>query len=275
MRNREKKMARNSLKNIFNLIDVAKEELPVEQAFLNDLKRSIELNDKNNAHVGSKTYKPSGMNCIRQSYYVITGAEADEHSAKSGIIGICESGTDRHERIQQAVIDMRNNDMDCGYINVADFVEQRELDYLEIVKRPDFEHGEYETKLYHKSLNMSFLCDGIIKYKNHYYILEIKTEASFKFNNRNGVDPSHYHQAVAYSLSFGIDDVLFLYECRDNCEKKAFMYHVTDEMKQELVGYIEECDSYIKSLKVPPIPENVPKKSCSYCSYKERCNKDG
>jgi CRISPR/Cas system-associated exonuclease Cas4 (RecB family) len=121
---------------------------------------------------------------------------------------------------------------------------------------------------------MSFLCDGIIKYRGHYYILEIKTEASFKFNERKGVDPSHYHQATAYSIAFGINDVLFLYECRDNCSKKAFMLHVTDDMKQELLSYIEECDSYIKKLKVPPIPENVPKKACSYCNYKGRCNTD-
>lgn len=269
-------MARNSLKNIFNLIDAEKADLSVEQSFLNDLNRSIELTDENNARPGSKTYKPSGMNCIRQSYYVITGAEQDEHNSGSNIIGICESGTDRHERIQQAVIDMWHNDMDCEYINVANFVRQRGLDeYLDIVKEPDLSKREYETKLYHKSLNMSFLCDGIIKYKGHYYILEIKTEASFKFNERKGVDPSHYHQAIAYSIAFGIDDVLFVYECRDNCSKKAFMYHVTDEMKQDLLGYIEECDSYIKKLKVPPIPSDVAKKTCSYCSYKGRCNKDG
>lgn len=268
-------MGRKSLKNIINLIDAEKSEMPVEQSFLNDLNRSIELTDEKNSRPGSKTYKPSGMNCIRQSYYVITGASEDEHNANSGIIGICESGTDRHERIQQAVIDMWHNDMDCEYINVANFVRQRELDkYLDIVKEPDFSKKEYETKLYHKTLNMSFLCDGIIKYHNHYYILEIKTEASFKFNERKGVDLSHYHQATAYSIAFGLDDVLFLYECRDNCSKKAFMLHVTDDMKQELLSYIEECDSYIKKLKVPPIPENVPKKACSWCNYKGRCNTD-
>lgn len=269
-------MARNSLKSIFNLLDAEKADLSVEQAFLNDLNRSIELTADKNVRAGSKTYKPSGMNCIRQSYYVITGAEADENSSNSTVVGICESGSDRHERIQQAVLDMWHNDMDCEYINVADFVRQRGLDeYLDIVKEPDFSKKEYETKLYHKTLNMSFLCDGIIKYKSHYYILEIKTEASFKFNDRKGVDPSHYHQATAYSIAFGIDDVIFLYECRDNCTKKAFMFHVTDDMKQELLGYIEECDSYIKQLKVPAIPENVAKKTCSYCQFKGRCNKDG
>ena len=268
-------MARKSLQNIFNLIDTAKAELPPEQSFLNDLKRSIEMTDVKNSRHGSRTYKPSGMNCIRQSYYVITGAEADESSPSNISIGICESGSDRHERIQQAVLDMKSNDIECEYINVADFVRQRGLDeYLDIVKEPNFSNKEYETKLYHKTLNMSFLCDGIIKYHNHYYILEIKTENSNKFFMRKGVDPSHYHQATAYSIAFGINEVIFLYECRDNCDKKAFMFNVTDEMKQELIGYIEECDGFVRKLKTPPKSIDVPRKICTYCQYKTRCSND-
>lgn len=267
-------MARKSLKNIFDLIDVAKAELPPEQSFLNDLKRSIEIEDKKNSVPGSKTYKPSGMNCIRQSFYTITGVAPDDTDSSSMIIGICESGTDRHERIQNAVLHMKDNGIDCEYIDVSKFVLQRGLDDLDIVKYPSFELGQYETKLYHKKLNMSFLCDGIIRYKNHYYILEIKTENSNKFFMRNGVDTSHYHQATAYSIAFGINEVIFLYECRDNCDKKAFLFEVTDEMKQDLIGYIEECDSYIKKLKTPPKPFVISKKTCSYCNYRERCNKE-
>ena len=269
-------MARNSLKAVMRLIDAEKEELPVEQVFLNDLRRSIEITDVKNYRPGSKAYKPSGMNCIRQSYYVVTGAEPDPSDTTSTFIGICESGTDRHERIQNAVLHMKDNDMDCEYINVAEFVKYRGLeDKLDIVKMPDFENGEFETKLYHKEYNMSFLCDGIIRYRGHYYILEIKTETVNKFFPRKGVDPSHYHQATAYSLAFGIDEVLFLYECRDNCDKKCFLFKVTDDMKSELVGYITTCDDYIKRQAIPPVPTDVEKKTCSNCKYKGRCKADG
>lgn len=268
-------MARSSLKSVFNMLDAINEELPIEQTFLNDLRRSIELNDKKSWVPGSKTYKPSGMNCMRQSYYVITGADGDEGDPSSISVGICESGSDRHERIQNAVLHMKDNGIDCEYIDVAQFVEQRELTDLQIVKRPCFEIGQFETKLFHKKYNMSFLCDGIIKYKNHYYILEIKTETSSKFFQRKDVDLSHYHQATAYSLAFGIDEVLFLYECRDNCDKKCYLFHVTDDMKQDLIGYMVTCDGYIRRNEVPPIPSDVAKKTCSYCGYKGRCKADG
>lgn len=263
-------MARSSLKNVMRLIETVKDTLPPEQDFLNDLKRSIEMTADKDTRLPSKTYKPSGMNCIRQSYYQITGTQPDESHASYSLIGICNSGTDIHVRIQTAVEQMKENGMDCEYIDVADFVRQRNLEDLDIVSK-----NGMETKLYHKKFNLSFMCDGIIKYKRHYYILELKTENSYKFMNRKGVEESHYNQATAYSLSFGIDQVLFVYINRDVLDMKAFMFDVTGEMKEGLVGYIENCDGYVRRLIAPPKPENVSKKTCGYCLYRSKCKKEG
>ena len=262
-------MARNSLKNVMRLIETVKETLPPEQDFLNDLKRSIEMTADKDTRLPSKTYKPSGMNCIRASYYQLVGTQPDQSSASYSSVGICNSGTDIHVRIQTAVAEMWSNGMDCEYIDVKKYVASRNLDYLDIVSQ-----NGMETKLYHKKLNMSFMCDGIIKYKNHYYILELKTESSYKFMNRKDVDPSHYNQGTAYSLAFGIDQVLFVYINRDVLDMKAFMFNVTGEMKEGLVGYIEDCDGYVKRKIAPPKPENVSKKACTYCIYKSQCKKE-
>lgn len=267
-------MARQSLKNVLRLIDEVKNTLPPEQGFLNDLKRSIELTAGKNKRKGSQSYKPSSMNCIRQMYYIVTGAEPETAGESYTGVGICNSGTDIHQRIQQAVIDMRANDIDCEYINVADYVRSRELDYLEIRKEPDFERGDYETHLYHKGLNMSFLCDGIIRYKGVYYILELKTENTNKFWTREGVDVSHYNQGTAYSLSLQLPSIIFIYINRDVLDMKSFMFTPTDDMKHELVGRIEECDEHVKTLKVPKKPNDVAKKTCEYCSYRTQCRKD-
>ena len=263
-------MARQSLKNVIRLIESAKEKVPVEQDFLQDLKRSIELIADKNSGLPSKTYKPSGMNCIRASYYQVMGIQPDESHSNYTMVGICNAGTDIHVRVQTAVEQMKDNGIDCEYIDVADFVKQRNLDYLEIKSKSGM-----ETKLYHKNLNMSFMCDGIIKYKGRYYILELKTESSFKFMNRKDVDPSHYNQGTAYSLAFGIDQVLFVYISRDVLDMKAFMFNVTDEMRGSLVNYIRRCDGYVERQIAPPKPENVARKTCTYCGYRNQCKKDG
>ncbi len=267
-------MARN-LKNLINLVNKATTQMLPEQSFLSDLKRSIEMTDEKSRRPGSKTYKPSCMGCIRQMAYIVLGKPMDDVGSSYIGVGICNSGTDTHQRIQQAVLDMKGNGMDCEYINVADYIKSRNLDYLEITKESDFLHGDYETKLYHKELNMSFLCDGIIKYQGKYYILEIKTENSSKFYSRDGVNPEHYNQATAYSLSFGISDVLFVYISRDILDMKSYLFTPTDEMKQDLTGLITNCDSYVKKLRIPPKPVNVSKKTCEYCEYKTQCRKDG
>jgi len=262
-------MARNSLKNVCRLIDQAKERLPIEQSFLSDLKRSIEFDENKSKRKPSQTYKPSSMNCIRAMYYQVVGAEVDTEPPSYCMVGICNSGSDIHERVQRAVTRMKDNGIDCEYVDVADYVRSRKLDYLEVKSK-----NGMETRLYHKDLNMSFLCDGIIRYQNHYYILEIKTEASFKWNNRTDVDVKHYNQGIAYSVAFDIPEVLFVYINRDVLDMKSYMFIPTDEMKQNLIDTISECDDYVKKQICPPKPDNLPRNACNYCCYKSVCKKE-
>ena len=258
---------RSSLKNVMRLLDSVKSELPVESEFLADLKRSIELSANKNSRKPSQSYKPSSMNCIRNMYYQKIGSDVDEGTTSYEMVGITQSGSDIHEFIQRSVTDMHNNGIDCEYVDVAEYVKNRNLDYLTIVAKSGM-----ETKLYHNILNMSFLCDGIIRYRGKYYILEIKTETSYKWRNRSGVDPKHYNQGTAYSVAFGIDNVIFVYINRDYLDMKSYMFVVTDDMKQELVGKIEECDSYVNRKTVPPKPEEAGTKFCQYCGYKSLCD---
>ena len=261
-------MARS--KALLNVLNMVNEDIAVEQQFLNDLKASIELSETKDKRKPSQTYKPSSLHCIRNMYYQVTGAESEKDRDSSELIGICESGTDRHDRIQKAVMRMIENNIDCEYIDVAKFVNARGFENITVVDK-----SGNETKLYNKELNMSFLCDCIIRYKDKYYILEIKTEASSKFWNRTGVNPDHILQGTAYSLNFGLDDVIFLYECRDNCNKKCYKLHVTDDMRNNLVHKIKECNEYVNNGNPPPIPDNLGKNTCAYCNYSGRCNRDG
>ena len=254
-------MARKGLANIMKLIDSELNNTEPEKAFLLDLKRSIEMTDKKESRKGSNFYKPSSLGCIRQMYYIRTEAPADEESSSYSLIGICNNGTDTHVRIQTYIAKMRENGMDCDYIDVADFVKSRDLQDIEIVSKSGM-----ETKLFHKKLQLSFLCDGIIRYRGVYYILELKTEGSSKFFSRQGVDTNHYNQATCYSVALGLDNVVFVYISRDTYDMKSFMLNVTDDMKQSVVGLITNCENYVQEHKVPPKPKIPNKKACMYCS---------
>ena len=262
-------MGRNALKNIVRMIEATNADMPVEKSFLSDLQRSIEMDAVKSFRAPSQTYKPSSMNCVRNMWYQVTGAEPDPTDTTYSFVGICNSGSDIHERVQKYVQGMKDNDIDCEYIDVADFVTSRNLTDLQIVDKCGM-----ETKLFHKTLNMSFLCDGIIRYKGKYYILELKTEASFKWQERTNVDVKHHNQGIAYSIAFGLDDVIFVYISRDVLSMKAYLFTVDDNMRMGLISKIEECDEWVRKLKVPPKPDTVIKSVCNYCNYKSLCGKD-
>lgn len=263
-------MSRQALKNIFQLIKQAQEFVPAHLQFLSDLKATIEKQAEQTNRKPSQYYKPSAMNCVRNMYYQRTGAEVESDRMNACLVGIVESGSNRHDTLQATISRMKDFGIDCEYIDVAEYVKQRGLDYLEVISRQG-----HETKLLHKDLNISFLCDGIIGYKGQYYILEIKTETIYKWQTRESVATEHLAQGTTYSICFNIDKVIFLYENRDNCDKKAYLLDVTDEMKEELVlSKINECEKHLAAGTLPSIDINITKKDCQYCNYKKQCKMD-
>ena len=259
-------MARRPL---HNLIQSAVKTVPVEQSFLTDLEYTVTKMDAAKGRTPSKSYKPSSLKCIRNMYYQRIGQPQDPSSTSAAFVGLCEVGSFRHDVIQEAVCHMKDYGIDCEYLDVGKYVEDNNLDYLEIKHKQG-----HETKLWHKHLNMSFLCDGIIRYKGELFVLEIKTETIYKWQGRKAMALEHEEQACAYSLSFGINKVLFLYENRDVCGKKTFVYNVPEAKVEEVVSKIETCEGYVNRMIVPPKPD-VDRKVCNYCNYKSQCKKDG
>jgi CRISPR/Cas system-associated exonuclease Cas4 (RecB family) len=256
--------------NIHRLIQAETRKLPVATSFLHDLNVAIEKLEQGNGRTPSKSYKPSSMTCIRNMYFQVIGEPTDPRKSPYTLIGMGESGTDRHERLQNAVSKMKDFNMECEFLDVEQYILDNNIAGLEVRAKTGF-----ETKLYNKDLNMSFLCDGVIKYKGNYYILEIKTETFRKWDGRTNVATEHIPQGTCYSINLRVDGVIFLYENRDSCDKKAYELTITEAMKLKVLGMIESCDSYVAKLLVPPFPYDIPKKTCTYCNYKTACGRAG
>lgn len=265
-------MSRQSLKNVSRLIDLANSPQSVADTFLEDFKRSVLLTDEKNAGIPSKTFKPSSLNCERGCYYQIMGVKPEGGSASFNLIGICNSGTDIHVRVQTAVMEMIENGIDCEWVDVETYIKENNLDYLIVREKKGTETKLYDTRY---GTYISFMCDGIIKYKGKYYILEIKTESSNKWYGRTDVDKKHYKQAISYSNSFKIDTVLFMYIERDLLNAKVFEYNVTDDMRNELEHFFKNVQGYVERQIVPPKPKDIQPNNCRYCGYLAQCRKDG
>jgi len=237
----------------------------VANDFLYWLEKTIESEAKPVKSVKNTSYKPSSLNCLRMMYFYRTSTPIDEVSKPASSIGILQSGQDRHLRIQEAITLIKSKGYDCEWIDVETYIKEQNLTDLEVISK-----GTYETTVHHKKLDLRFLCDGIVKIAGKYYLIEIKTENTNSFFTRMNVAEEHKHQAACYSLSFHINNVIFIYENRDLCLKKTFLFNVSQSLKDEVVGMIERCNEYVKKKEVPFRIEN---KLCTYCDYKKTCKK--
>ena len=238
----------------------------IAEDFRSDLEYCIEQENKRD-YIPSQSFKPSGISaCKRSLFYELSGYKPDEEPPNTTLIGICESGTDRHEAIQNYVMQMKKHSIDCEWLDVGKFIKDNNIKYAEVISQKG-----NETKIYSEQYNLRFLCDGLIKYKGEYYILEIKTESTNKFNKHTEPWPEHIMQATCYSLVLGVDKVIFLYENRDICSKKAMLVNVTPAMKDTVWNKILDVVEYVIDGILPP---KEPDK-CKYCKYQSQCRKDG
>ncbi|MGM9544196.1 MAG: Dna2/Cas4 domain-containing protein [Romboutsia timonensis] len=240
----------------------------VADSFVDDLIYTVEQYNKTD-YTPSQSFKPSGIGgCERSLYYELSGVKPDVESNGYELAGICESGTDRHETLQQYVMGMKAYNVDCEWLDVGKYLHSKNITDPEVLDNKGF-----ETKLFSHKYNMRFLCDGLIKYKGEVYILEIKTESTNKFNRHQEPWPSHIQQATCYAMNLQVYKVIFLYENRDTCSKKAYLVTVTPQMIQRVEDIIERTNKAVETNTIPPRCEDTSK--CRYCKYKGQCKRDG
>lgn len=258
------------------LINQAVQGQPINKAFLTDLMQAIEMEELANRKPPSKSYKPSSFVCMRQMYYGRIGEPPEKTRGEYNGIGMANTGSLRHDSIQKVLLQMENLGYDWRYIDVAQYVSEKQangkLMDLDVVGT----RGA-ETKLYDHVLHMSFMCDGIIQQisTGKYFLFEFKNQVSFKYNGKESVDKEHVAQVSAYCTCLDLEDVFVVYEHRDLCFLECpELFVVTKEMKQELViDRILECEGYVERLVHPP--RSVNPKICRWCKYKTACDKVG
>lgn len=241
--------------------------------FCTDFVYAIEKIANDNSRLPTPTLKPSSLRCLRSGFFQVKEAPC-ETSSSYNLIGICESGTFIHEMVQSKVTQMKELGIGWEYINVADFVRKNKLP-LEILKECDFEGGNYETKLQHNEYNVRFLADGILKYQNKYFILEIKSISSNGFFKLKEVPEKYKTQAVSYSMLLGLDTVIFLFVDRDLFNMKAFEYTPTGSEKAQWLHNLEYVNKCVADNIVPNKPQEAGIQFCAYCNYKALCNSYG
>ncbi len=263
-------------RRLINLIVNASqdESIPANKKFLSDLMACIELKDKKSRRRGSNYYKPSSLHCMRNMYFTRTKAPQDSTPTDYNSVGMADTGTRRHEAIQEALLEMKDLGFDWEYVDVADYVQHKQQFgkcKTLVIKGTQ----GAETHLIDTALNISFRCDGIIRRisTNEYFLFEFKNVVSFKFNQ---VDEhalkQHHLQVICYCTALDLDKAFVTYENRDCCLLEVpEVFEVSQEMKDKLVAYIMECEGYVERMIAPPKTSDA--KNCRWCPYKSICRR--
>lgn len=261
-------MAGNAYKDIMKMVNAKAKATTTGEEFVADIERYMQISKA--PYTPGLTVKPSMLGgCFRQQFFVLNGVEQDPGKLQQpSMISIQESGTDRHERIQNYCQDAAHFNLPIIWVDPVEEVAKANLKgiHTEIVRRDG-----NELLCYNKDYNLRFKCDGIIIYKGVKMILEIKTEEHFKFTSRVCADPKHAYQGRCYSMCFGINQVMFLYENRNYTTRKAYQVEITDSEITDVKQRITNLLDYQTKQLVPP----KEKDKCVYCDYKQECKKYG
>ena len=198
----------------------------------------------------------------------------DDSTSDYMSVGMADTGTRRHEAIQDALEYLSETGGTWKYIDVAAYIAQKQSDgkLLNLVVKGKI--GS-ETALFDKVLQVSFRCDGILQHleTGKYYLFEFKNQVSFKFKDKLSADIDHMLQLEMYCYELDLNETIILYENRDLCELSAFLVKVTESQKQEAVSKILSCEEYVKKLLPPPV--NPTPNLCKWCKYTTECRKHG
>lgn len=174
-----------SRRKIIDLIENSTNNISVNKQFTIDVQSAIARYEQTNARTGSNNYKPSSLRCMRGMYFTRVQAQKDVTAKEYQSIGMADTGTRRHEAIQNVLMNMKLLGYDWEYVDVADYVALKHITgKCENVKVKG-KRG-VETHLIDETLHVSFMCDGILRRisTNEYFLFEFKNQTSFKYRGK-------------------------------------------------------------------------------------------
>lgn len=219
-----------------------------------------------------KTFAPSQMRCDRVSWFRLRGTQPDEiQNPDIGLNFTAQIGTACHEAIQNRLSNLLGQD----WISVSDWVNQDKSFFADYDM--DLTCKGYETMIDLRSpYPVRFACDGIFRFNNKIYLLEIKTAEFSSLKDLTGPKPKHIDQIKCYSALLNIPNVMFLYQDRQYGELKCFEITVSksehEEMRNRMTRIMELAEANIApdglSVGDPDCSQNV-------CPYYKVCKEWG
>lgn len=277
---REKILTKEILKHFDRLHSLPEEfdrELEIE-LLKNELK-NLEKPKELHFESGIVTFSPSSASkCERELFFKAVGAEQDEMPFFPYQRRWVRNGSAVHKEVQKDLLlaEKRLEDPAFRVVRLHDGSPAWEENLKDVRQ---FEHNGVRFQLFGKM-------DGILEYRDGSRIgFEYKTKSTTisavgNYKLKDAQD-NHKQQAIAYSLLFGIDEFLIVYEslAKDGWTKgeqaradmRAFYYRPTETEKEDLLDKFARVAKKVENKELPV----AEREKCLFCPFKTICSKYG
>lgn len=265
----------------------------LERELLDDELQNLNNPKRLNFRRGLVTFSPSSADkCDRELYYKAKKFPKEEGTFYPYQRRWVNNGSAVHARVQKDLL-FAEKHLDDPLFNLVRMKAPES-----VAGRPAWEHNLKNVKQFPElGLQIFGMMDGVLEYtKDGSKVgFEFKTKSTTiaSIGNYKLKQPqsSHLAQVTAYSLLFGLDEFLIMYEsiAKDWWGKgeearpdiRAFYHYVSDEDKNALLNKFVRVAKMVKANELPEA--EFPKTreeyernfACIFCPYKEQCQKDG
>lgn len=263
--------------------DIHRNDLPldfdIERTILQDELQALKPDTSLNFEKGLVTFTPSSASkCERELYYKAAHICRDELTLYPYQRRWTRNGTAVHGAVQKDLLYGEK------YLVNPRFTVLRTKN-----GRPAWEKNLRHVKKFEIEgvrFQLFGMMDGVLLYTSDGSKIgfEFKTKSttiasigSFKMKD---AQEGHKDQCITYSLLFGLDEFLIVYEslAKDNWTKgeearpdiRAFYLEVTDEDRERLLYKFKDVAERFYAKKLP-IPDSS---KCIFCPYKNKCSED-
>ena len=219
------------------------------------------------AEPSQHTFAPSSIRCQRKSWFRIRGTEPDVPEVIDTTLQFtADIGTACHRIIQTNLKNFLGKD----WISIPDWFEQNQFNY-EYVLTPSKDSLETYVELT-KPYPIRFACDGIIRWKGKYYLLEIKSVEFSSWRDLTDQKDEHTDQVNTYCTLLNLSGVLFIYIDRQYGGMKCYEYNVSDIVKEQVIKDMDNV-MFCVDANIPPEPLPKGDKWCNagMCPYYKKC----
>lgn len=221
----------------------------------------------------SQTVAPSSFRCARKTWFRLRGTQPDSNRPVDRTLSFTAMlGTACHEDLQGRLIRLSKMLESAGrsdefhWVDVEDYLAENPIPYEYQIRR-----NGYETQIEITSpFPVKLACDGIVKIRGVYYLLEIKSSENSSFSKLTAPKEHHIDQIHIYCALLRLHNTLVIYVDRQYGELKMYTKPVPQYVESQVT---KKIDTIIESTRTNIAPPALPKtdKFCLGCNYAQSC----